>query len=65
MNGFDVLEKIKSDVNLNKIPVLVLTNLDTEQKVAKDIGAEAYIVKIDLNIHDLPEQIKKLIAQAR
>ena len=45
MNGFDVLEKVEADPNLKKIPVIILTNLDSEEHVAKVIGAKKYLVK--------------------
>lgn len=47
MNGFDVLEKLKANPLTEKIPVIVLTNLDSEEKVAKTIGACDYVVKSD------------------
>jgi len=45
MNGFDVLERLEANPDTKKIPVIVLTNLDSEEKVAKTIGARDYIVK--------------------
>src|SRR3989344_3618292 len=58
MNGFDVLEAMKKDSNLKNIPVLVLTNLDTEEKVAKEIGANEYLVKANISIDDLVEKVQ-------
>lgn len=46
-NGFDVLEKLKANPNTRKIPVIVLTNLDSEEKIAKSIGATDYLVKVN------------------
>src|SRR5512141_2250993 len=45
MNGFELLEILKKDDNLRKIPVIVMTNLDTEKKQALDIGANDYLIK--------------------
>ena len=45
MNGFDVLEKVEADPRTRRIPVIVLTNLDSEEHVAKVIGAKKYLVK--------------------
>jgi DNA-binding response OmpR family regulator len=61
MNGFDVLEKLKKDNELKNIPVLVLTNLDSEEKVAKEIGATDYIVKSHVDPKDVLEKIKKVL----
>lgn len=53
MNGFDVLEQIKANPALKDIPVIVLTNLDTEQKTALDIGAIDYIVKANISLDEV------------
>ena len=45
MNGFDVLERLKENPSTKQIPVIVLTNLDKEEKVAKTIGVRDYLVK--------------------
>lgn len=61
MNGFDVLEKLKRDEKFKKIPVLVMTNLDTEEKVARQIGAADYIVKANTSLEEIMEKVKKYI----
>ncbi len=60
-NGFDVLESLKKDLSLKDIPVLVLTNLDSEEKVAKEIGAVEYLVKANTGIETLVSKIKGYI----
>ena len=62
MHGFDLLERLKADEKLKKIPVIVLTNLESEEKVAKDIGAIDYIVKVHVDPKDVMEKIKKVLA---
>lgn len=59
MNGFDVLEKMKADENFQKIPVIVLTNLSTQEKIARKIGVYDYVVKANTPIHDVIKKIKK------
>jgi DNA-binding response OmpR family regulator len=61
MNGFDVLERIKANPVLKNIPVIVLTNLDTEQKTALDIGAIDYIVKANISLDEVVLKIKNNI----
>ncbi len=61
MNGFDVLEMLKREPKTKQIPVIILTNLDSEEKVAKVIGAEEYIVKSDNTIDKIVELIKKRV----
>lgn len=45
LNGFDILEQLKRDPRTEHIAVLVLTNLETEEKVANELGASGYLVK--------------------
>jgi len=59
MNGFDVFEQLKQREETKKIPVIVLTNLDSERDTATNMGAVDYIVKADTSIDDLVEKVKK------
>ena len=47
MNGFEVLEAMKSDSDLRNIPVVVLSTSDDEQDIAKCIAlqADGYVTK--------------------
>ncbi len=58
MHGFDLLEELKRDENLSAIPVFMLTNLDSEEKNAKEIGAAEYIVKANTLMADIIKKIK-------
>jgi len=58
MNGFDVLEQLKANSIHKAIPVIVLTNLDTEQKTALDIGAVDYVVKTNISLDEVVLKIK-------
>ena len=57
MNGFDVLEQLKRNIATKKIPVIVLTNLDSEEKSAKIIGALDYLIKANTS----KDEIVKLV----
>ncbi len=61
MNGFDVLEQVKKNPLLKNIHVIVLTNLDSEQKTALDIGAEDYIVKSNISLDEIVLKVKNQI----
>ncbi len=61
MNGFDVLRELKADEKLKSIPVLVLTNLDSEQKAAKDMGAVDYIVKANASMEEVASRVKSFL----
>ncbi len=62
-NGFDFLELVKADPCLSKIPVIVLTNLDSEEKVAKEIGAVAYLTKTKTDPKSVSNYIKKILSK--
>ena len=61
LNGFDVLEQLKQDSKTKDIAVLVLTNLDSEEKVAKQIGASGYLVKVNTKPDQVIASIKELL----
>lgn len=62
-NGFDVLEQLKKDRDLFNIPVLMLTNLDSERKLALSIGAVDYLVKANTSIDTLLEKVKSYVGK--
>ncbi len=59
LNGFDVLENLKKDENLKNIPVIVLTNLDSEHEVASTIGATNYLVKANVSPKQVVEKVEE------
>lgn len=61
INGFDVLETLKKDSALSQIPVIVLTNLGSEEKVARDIGAVDYFIKAKITPAQLADRIKEIL----
>ena len=61
LNGFDVLEELKKGEDSRHIPVIVLTNLEGEQKSALNVGAIDYIVKTDVAIDDIVLKIKNVV----
>ncbi len=62
LDGFSVLEEIKKDKTTKNIPVIMLTNLGTEEDKAKGekLGALDYLVKASLT----PGQVSAKIKQA-
>lgn len=63
MNGFTVLEKLKSNKKTKEIRVVVLSNLGqpSDLEKAKHLGAEDYWVKSNTSISDLVAKVKGLL----
>ena len=59
MDGFDVLEQLKRDEVVKNIPVIVLTNLDSERESALKVGAVDYIVKANASIDQVVEKVNE------
>lgn len=62
LNGFDVLTELKKDPKTQAIPVLVLTNLDSERQTAMDLGAVDYAVKAETSIEEVLQKLSKWIS---
>jgi DNA-binding response OmpR family regulator len=62
MTGFEMLEKIKKEERLKKIPVIMLTSISMEEDVVKglEMGASDYVVK-PFSFAELAARIKKWI----
>src|SRR3989344_4175343 len=66
MGGVEVLSYLKSDNELAKIPVIVLSNIG-EDKTIKEVlvlGAMEYLVKTDHPINEVVEKINKYIIKS-
>jgi CheY-like chemotaxis protein len=59
MNGFDVLQALKSDPRVRDIPVIMLTNLEQPADLtrAAEGGAHSYLVKSNMNLDELAARI--------
>ncbi len=59
-NGFEVLETIRQDPTLEKLPVIIISNLGqpTDIERGKSLGIIDYFVKARLSIDDLVNRIK-------
>jgi DNA-binding response OmpR family regulator len=59
-HGFKVLEELQASPELKKIPVLVLTNLETPQDIERafTFGIKGYLVKAN---YSLDEIVKKAV----
>ncbi|MEI8395439.1 MAG: response regulator [Rhodospirillaceae bacterium] len=63
MNGLILLEAIKQDSTLQKIPVILVTSHSNPEDVQRglNLGADAYIVKQRFDQHELLDAIEQLL----
>lgn len=63
MNGFELTARIRADERLSRLPVVLITSLDSAEDKKKGIhsGADAYIVKSGFDQTSLLDIIRKLI----
>lgn len=62
-SGFEVLEEMKTDPQVAKTPVMIISNLGQEVDVerGKELGVVEYIVKARITIDDLVKKIKDFL----
>lgn len=63
MDGFEFIEKLKTNEMFSDIPVIVVSSLMTEENKRRsaELGAEKYIVKNDFNQDEFQETISKIL----
>lgn len=62
-NGFEVLEFIRKNKKTEKIPVILLTNMESAEDVnrAFDLGVTTYLVKSSYTLEDIVKKIKETL----
>ena len=62
-DGYEVLAEIKKDEKIDKVPVVLLTNLETAEDIQKafDAGATTYLVKSNYRLEDIAKKIKEIL----
>jgi len=63
VDGYDILKKFRKDGG--KIPVLVLTNVDTEKSRIKgeEMGVNMYMIKSETSLDDVLKNIKQALQE--
>ncbi len=62
-NGLALLEEIKSDQDINSIPIFVFTDENGEKikKQCQQLGADYYFLKNEFNIEEFASKVNKII----
>jgi DNA-binding response OmpR family regulator len=63
LDGFSVLRELKKISKFKKTPIVLLTNLGTEEdmKKGKELGAKDYIVKASFTPADISKKVKEYL----
>lgn len=62
-SGFEVLEALKADEKLKRIPVVVVSNLGEDENIKKAfaMGATDYYVKSQHPLNEIAKKVKKIL----
>jgi len=63
VSGFELMEKLNADSQLERAPIIIVSNLGQDSDILKgqSLGAVQYFIKAKLSIEDLVAQVKKII----
>lgn len=63
MNGFEVLEKAKSDPETANVPVIILSNLGQSEDIEKGLklGAKDFLVKAHFTPQEIINKLKAIV----
>ena len=61
MDGYEFIKEFKENEKLKDVPIVVLSNLSSEESIqkAKDLGVADYIVKSNIAVNEVVELVKK------
>ncbi len=64
ISGFELLEMMQADPQIEKAPVIITSNLgqDTDVQRGQTLGAIEYFVKAKVSIEELVEHVKSVLA---
>jgi DNA-binding response OmpR family regulator len=67
VNGFEFLEKLKSDPKTKDIPVIMLSNLsqDSDVEKGKKLGAARFLIKATIQLDEVIEVIGELLSESK
>jgi len=62
-NGFEVIKQLKGDEKTQRIPIIILTNLEEMKDInqAIELGATTYLVKARYSLEEVASKVKDII----
>ena len=63
IDGWEILSKIKKDLKLDELKVVILSNLSQKEEVEKgiELGASRYLIKAHYTPSQVVDEIKKIL----
>ena len=63
MSGFEILKKIRDDVSLTKVPVVIFSNLNQSADIerAHILGAQKFFVKAAVSLDQITKEVEELL----
>ncbi|MDD5438441.1 MAG: response regulator [Patescibacteria group bacterium] len=63
MDGYEVLEKLKSDPSTSEIPVIVVSTMGQREDIekAKSLGAAGYMIKAHVSPQDIANKVNEIL----
>jgi len=67
MDGYDLLEKIKSNPKFKDIPVMILSNLgqESDREKGKKLGASRFLVKATMQLDEIIREIESVLKESK
>jgi len=62
-DGYEVLDELKKEEKTKGIPVILLTNLESQEDIGKALekGANSYLIKADYKLEDIVKKVKETL----
>lgn len=66
-DGIEVLKELKADPELKDIPVIIISNLGSDEKIREtlQLGAVDYLIKTQHPINEVVERVQEHLRKAR
>jgi len=63
IDGFEVLSRMKEEISLSSVPVIILSNLGQREDIERGLklGAVDYLVKAHFTPNEIIEKVKKVL----
>ena len=62
MNGISVLKELKTNEKTASIPILVITNLDSEKDAIMALGASDFLTKANTSLDTILKKVQALVS---